>query len=156
MLLTFIYILSCLWGSKHEVRKTNQRCHLCLNFKSDLLLFYCINVDDFDHQHSTTLCSKCAYRINALQKAVNHKTLSVPIQVSSDSSYLWTAYNDNLNLEDFAACSKCFDQRIGVGKPRQSSAVPEDHEPLYITSSDFGGSGDEPKTVSVQEPDTGD
>ena len=82
-------------------RKANQRRHLCVNFKSDLLLYYRIDIDtDFNHQQSTTLCSKCAYRIYDLRKAVNHKTLSVAIQVSSDSSYLWTAYNDNLILED--------------------------------------------------------
>ena len=82
-------------------RKANQRHHLCVNFKSDLLLYYRIDIDtDFNHQHSTTLCSKCAYRIYDLRKAVNHKTLSVAIQVSSASSYPWTAYNDNLILED--------------------------------------------------------
>ena len=69
-------------------RKANQRRHLCVNFKSDLLLYY-----------RTTLCSKCAYRIYDLRKAVNHKTLSVAIQVSSDTSYPRTAYN-NLILED--------------------------------------------------------
>ena len=72
-----------------------------MNFKSDLLLYYRIDIDtDFNHQHSTTLCSKCAYRIYDLRKAVNHNTLFVAIQVSSDSSYPWTAYNDNLILED--------------------------------------------------------
>ena len=82
-------------------RKANQRRHLCVNFKSDLLLHYRIDIDtDFNHQHSTTLCSKCAYRIYDLRKAVNHNTLSVAILVSSDSSYPWTAYNDNLILED--------------------------------------------------------
>ena len=81
-------------------RKANQRRHLCVNFKSDLLLYYRIDIDtDFNHQHSTTLCSKCAYRIYDLRKAVNHKTLSVAIQVSSDSSYPWIAHNDNLILE---------------------------------------------------------
>ena len=80
-------------------RKANQRRHI--NFKSDLLLYYRMDIDtDFKHQHSTTLCSKCAYRIYDIRKAVNHKTLSVAIQVSSDSSYPWTAYNDNLILED--------------------------------------------------------
>ena len=82
-------------------KKANQRRHLCVNFKSDLLIYYCIDIDsDFNHQHSTTLCSKCAYRKYDLRKAVNHKTLSVAIQVSSDNSYPGTAYNDNLILED--------------------------------------------------------
>ena len=138
-------------------RKANQRRHLCVNFKSDLLLYHRINIDrDFEHQHSATLCSKCAYRIYDLRKAVNNKTLSVAIQVSSDSSHLWTAYDDNLSLEDCAACSKCFNQSFGVVKPRRSSTVPEDHEPLDITSSDLGGNGNETVTVSVLEPDTGD
>ena len=80
-------------------RKANQRRHL--NFKCDLLSYCRMDIDsDFKHQHSTTLCSKCAYRIYDIRKAVNHKTLSVAIQVSSDSSYPWTAYNDNLILED--------------------------------------------------------
>ena len=80
-------------------RKANQRRHL--NFKSDFLLYYRVDIDtDFNHQHSTTLCSKCANRIYDLRKAVHHTTLSVAIKVSSDSSYPWTAYNANLILED--------------------------------------------------------
>ena len=119
-------------------RKANQRRHLCVNFKSDLLLYHRINIDrDFEHQHSATLCSKCAYRIYDLRKAVNNKTLSVAIQLSSDSSYLRTACDDNLSLEDCSACSKCFNQCFGVVKPRRSSTVPEDHELLDITLSQY-------------------
>ena len=70
-------------------RKANQRRHLCVNFKSDLLIYYCIDIDtDFNHQHSTTVNAPTGY------------TTSVAIQVSSDSSYPWTAYNDNMILED--------------------------------------------------------
>ena len=80
-------------------RKANQRRHL--NFKSDHFLYYRIDIDtDFNHQHITTLRSKCAYRLYDLRKAVNHKTSSLAIQVSSDNSYPWTANNDNLILED--------------------------------------------------------